>query len=76
MRHLTKTIALNEFASVSPAWNNTNAYAAHANANLLFPVYHGLAFNVGAIDDYLNDAPTGSKRNSFQFITGITYKIK
>jgi hypothetical protein len=76
VRHLTKTILLNEFSSISPAWNVSKDYSAHANMNLIFPIYHGLAFNVGAVDDYLNNAPVGSKRNSVQFTTGVTYKIK
>ena len=43
---------------------------------MVFPVYKGLGFNVGAVDDYLNNAPVGSKQNSTQFTTGITYTIK
>jgi hypothetical protein len=72
-RKLPRTILLNEFANISPAWNNTNAYSAHAGASLTFPVYKGIGFNVGAIDDYLNNAPSGFKKNSFQFTTGLTY---
>ena len=76
LQFLPKGIVFNEFASVSPAWNNTNAYSAHANANLGFPVYKGFGFNIGAVDDYLNNAPAGFKKNSTQFTTGITYTIK
>ena len=76
LRHLTKGIVLNEFASLSPSWNVENAYSAHANANLVFPVYKGLGFNLGGVDDYLNNAPLGSKKNSVQFTTGITYAFK
>ena len=76
LRHLPKGLLLNEFASISPAWNNTQAYSAHINGSLIFPVYKGLGFNVGAVDDYLNNAPVGSKKNSTQFTTGLTYTIK
>ena len=76
LRHLPRTILFNEFASISPAWNNTNAYSAHGTATLTFPVYKGFAFNIGAADDYLNNAPAGSKKNSVQFTSGITYLIK
>lgn len=76
LRHLPRTILLNEFASISPAWNNTNAYSAHATAALIFPVYKGFAFNIGAADDYLNNAPLGSKKNSVQFTSGITYLFR
>ncbi|WP_162536633.1 DUF481 domain-containing protein [Granulicella sp. WH15] len=76
VRHLQKGILLNEFGSVSPAWNNSNAYSAHVNASLVFPVYKGLGFNVTAIDDYLNNAPVGTNQNSTQFNVGVTYTIK
>ena len=76
LRKLPRTILLTQAASYSAAWNNTNAYSAQASINLVFPVYHGLAFNIGAIDDYLNNAPVGFRKNSVQFTTGITYAIK
>ncbi|SNT21696.1 Protein of unknown function, DUF481 [Granulicella rosea] len=76
VRHLPKGINFNEFGSVSPAWNVLNDYSAHVNAGLTFPVYKGFGFNVSAIDDYLNNAPSGSKKNSYQYIMGITYAIK
>ena len=71
-----KGIVLNEFGSVSPSWTQSNAFSSHVNANLVFPIYKGLGFNVGAVDDYLNNAPVGSKQNSTQFTTGLTYTIK
>jgi hypothetical protein len=84
VRHLTrKGLVLNEFASFSPSYSQSNtsstqanAYSAHINANLVFPVYKGFAFNVGAVDDYINNAPVGSQPNSSQFTSGITYTIK
>ncbi len=76
LRHLPHTIVLNENAYISPAWNNLNAYSAHGSVGLVFPVYRGFAFNVGAIDDYLNNAPAGSKKNSVQFLSGISYVFK
>jgi hypothetical protein len=76
LRHLVKGLVLNEFGSVTPAYNISSDYSAHVNANFVFPVYKGLGFNFGAVDDYLNNAPVGSKKNSTQFTTGITYTIK
>lgn len=76
LQYLPKGLVLNEFASISPSWNNTDAYSAHINASLGFPVYKGLGFSIGAVDDYLNNAPVGSKKNSTQFTTGLTYTIK
>jgi hypothetical protein len=76
LRHLPKGLAFNEFGSVSPSWNQPSAYSTHVNAALIFPIYKGFGYNVGAVDDFLNNAPPGSHKNSSQFTTGITYTIK
>ena len=76
LRYMLKGIVLNEFGSVSPAYNNTSAYSAHVNAGFTFPTYKNLAFNVNFVDDYLNNAPVGSNKNSTQYTTGLTYTIK
>jgi hypothetical protein len=76
LRHLPKGITFNEFGSASPAWNNTDAYSAHVNGGFVFPVYKGLGFNVTFVDDYLNNAPVGSNKNSTQLNVGISYTIK
>ena len=76
LRYLRKGLVFNEFASISPSWTSTDDYSAHVNASLGFPVFKGLGFNIGGVDDYLNNAPAGFKKNSTQFITGITYTIK
>jgi hypothetical protein len=76
LRNLPKKIVFTEFASYTPAWNDLSAYSAHINGSLGFPVYKGLGFSLAAIDDYLNDAPVGSKRNSAQFNMNLTYTIK
>jgi hypothetical protein len=75
-RVLPKKIALDEFAAFTESWNNTSAYSSHVGATLTFPVYRGLGFNIGAIDDYLNTAAVGFKKNSFQFTTGVNYAFK
>lgn len=83
LRFLKYGLVLNEFGSISPSWfqsnrsaTQPNAYAAHVNASLGFPIYKGLGFNLGATDDYLNNAPVGSKRNTSQFTTNLTYTIR
>ena len=76
LRFLRKGLVFNEFGSITPSYNDTNAYSAHVNATLGFPVYKGIGFNIGAVDDYLNDAPAGFKKNSTQFTTNVTYTIK
>jgi hypothetical protein len=76
LRYVLHSAVFNEFASISPAWNNLNAYSAHANADLTFPVYRSVGFTLGAVDDYLNNAPPGAKKNSVQFVTGLTFTLK
>ena len=76
LRHLPHTILLTQFGSISPAWNNTSAYSAHVGADLAFPVFRGIAFNVGATDDYLNNASFPSNKNSSTFTTGLTYSFQ
>jgi putative salt-induced outer membrane protein YdiY len=71
----SKGIVLSQLLSVSPAWNNTNAYSANASVGLTFPVYKGFGFTANVIDSYLNDPPTGFKKNSVQFSTGLSYSI-
>lgn len=83
LRFLRYGLVFNEFGSISPSWYQSNmsatqpnAYSAHVNASLGFPIYKGLGFNLGAVDDYQNNAPAGSKRNTSQFTTNLTYTIK
>lgn len=62
-----------------PAYNNVRAYSATETDVLALPVYKNFGLSVGTLDSYLNDPPVSTpptKRNSFQFQTGITYNIK
>lgn len=62
-----------------PAYNNPYAYSAGETNSLTMPFFKSLAFSVGSIDSYLNDPPPASpptRRNSFEFTTGLTYGIK
>ncbi len=75
-RTLPHGIAFTEQLSVTPAWNNTQAYSAAAAAGLTLPVYKRLSLAVTSLDTFLNDPPPGFKKNSFQFTTGLTYTLK
>jgi Protein of unknown function, DUF481 len=72
---LPKNILLNEFLTITPSWNDLNAYSTNAGLNLTLPIYKHLAITIGSIDTFLNNPPTGFKKNSFQFITGVTYAL-
>ena len=73
---LAHGILFNENATISPAFNVTNAYSAVFNATLAFPVYKHFSFTVGALDNYVNDPAVGSNPNSFQYTGGLTYTFK
>jgi hypothetical protein len=74
-RKLTHGLTLDENASVTPAWNNTNAYSAAFATLVTVPVYKHLSGSTGVIDTFLNDPPPGFKKNSFQFTLGLTYVL-
>lgn len=69
-------ITFNEQATISPAWNNTNAYSAGYLAALTVPVFHRFGLSVASFDNYINDPPPGFKKNSIQFTIGASYAFK
>ncbi len=75
-RILPWKLVFTESGTVDPAFNNTNAYSAHAQAALAIPAYRRLGFSVSGVEDYLHNPPSGYKNNSVQFITGITYSLR
>ena len=74
-RSLYKGIVFTESADALPAFNNSNAYSADATTALVLPVYKRLGLNVSATDNFLNNPAVGFKKNSFQFVTGVTYTL-
>jgi len=76
MRKLTHGIVFNQNLSVTPAWNNTNAYSAIASAGLTLPTYKRLAVSLNMTDAFLNDPPPGFQKNSFQLTLGLTYSLR
>jgi heme-binding NEAT domain protein len=58
-----------------PAWNDSRAYSANFNAALVLPVFKRLAATISVADNYLNDPAQYYKKNSFQFIAGVTYVL-
>jgi hypothetical protein len=74
-RNLPYKIMFNESADVLPAYNETNDYSADATVGFVLPVYKRLGANFTATDNFLNDPAIGYKKNSFQFVTGVTYSL-
>ena len=76
---LPHNVLFNQQVSYIPAYNNTHAYSANETNNIVVPFYKRLSLSIGTLDTYLNDPPITtppSKRNSFQFSTGITYQLR
>lgn len=76
---LPRSIVFTQQVSYIPAYNNVRAYSASESNTLVFPFYKCLSFSIGSNDSYLNDPPPAeppTKRNSFQFTTGVSYVIK
>jgi Protein of unknown function, DUF481 len=75
-RKLRHGILFNEQISATPAWNETSAYSATGTAGLSIPVFKRFSLAMTALDTFLNDAPPGFKKNSFQFTTGLQYALR
>jgi hypothetical protein len=75
-RSLPRKFTLSEFGNFIPSFNISSAYSANASATLGVPVYKRLSFGVTATDNYLNNPSPGFGKNSFQFITAISYSLK
>jgi hypothetical protein len=74
-RLLPRKLVFTETADILPAWNNSSAYSANGGAALTMPVFKRLGFQFGVTDNFLNSPPAGFKKNSFQFVTGVTYSL-
>jgi hypothetical protein len=75
----TKMLTYTQSLAFIPAYNIQRAYSANEVDTFAFPTYKNLSFSLGTNDSYLNNPPTSlppTKRNSFQFIMGLTYAIK
>jgi hypothetical protein len=80
MQKLPKGMVFNEAGTILPAFNTPagepSAWSAQIIAGLLFPVYKNLGFTLGSQDNFVNNPPLGYKKNTFQFIAGVTYTLK
>jgi hypothetical protein len=75
-RNLPKKMIFTETANVLPAFNNVNDYSYNLTAGLAIPVFKRFSASITTIDNFLNDPPNGYNKNSYQFITGVTYTIR
>jgi hypothetical protein len=74
-RNLPRKILFTETANILPAFNNSNDYSANLTASLAIPVFKRLSASVTTTDNFLNDPAPGYNKNSYQFVTGVTYNL-
>lgn len=68
-------VAFHEGLTFIPAFNDSTAYTANAFANFSIPVHKRIQISIGGLDSYVNEPPAAFKKNSFEFVTQLTYKI-
>jgi hypothetical protein len=74
-RNLPAGMKFDEQITFVPAWNKTSAYSANGGAGITIPLYKRFGLNLSALDTFLNNPPIGFKKNSFQFISGVSYSL-
>ena len=75
-RALPRKLVFTQSLNYLPAWTEMHDYSANLNAALAMPVVKRLSASVAVTDSYLNDPAMYYKRNSFQFVTGVTYTLR
>ena len=68
-------LVFDQHLTLTPTWNNTNAYTAAFNAQITMPVYKRINGSAGFIDSYLNNPPPAFRKNSVQITLGVTYAL-
>ena len=74
-RNLPAKIVFTETGSYIQSWNDFHAYSAIGGAGLEMPVYKRFGLNVNVLDNFINNPAFGYDKNSFQFVTGVTYTL-
>lgn len=76
MHRFAHDVVLTEQGSVTPTWNNRDAYSAASQLSLTIPVYKRFSLSLAGIHTFINNPPEGFRKNSVQFTTGLTYTVK
>jgi len=74
-RTLPYKILFNQSATYIQAWNDLHAYSAIGTVGLTMPVYKRFSLSFNVRNDYLNNPAFGYKKNSFEFLTEVTYRL-
>jgi hypothetical protein len=68
-------LILDQHLTLTPTWNDANAFSGALNVLLTMPVYKRLSASSGFIDSYLNNPPPAFRKNSMQLTIGMTYAL-
>ncbi|HEY6376175.1 MAG TPA: DUF481 domain-containing protein [Edaphobacter sp.] len=74
-RTLPYNILFTQIGTYTQAWNDLHAYSAIGAVGLAMPVYKRFSLSLNIRNDYLNNPAFGYKKNSFEFLTEITYRL-
>jgi len=75
-RNLPRRLLFTQSFAALPAWNNFHAFSAHGAVSLAMPVFKRLSLTLTTSDNFLNDPAFGYNKNSYQFVTAISYSLK
>jgi len=74
-RMLPHKMVFTESGNYLPGWTDSTAYSANVTASLALPVFKRLSASISTTDNYLNNPAQYYQKNSYQFITGVTYTL-
>ena len=74
-RSLPRKVVFTETGNYLPAWNQLYAYSANISGALTLPLFKRLSVSLSTTDNYLNNPAPYFLKNSYQFVTGITYTL-
>lgn len=74
-RTLPRGMTFTQTLQLLPAFNQPNAYSANFTTGVTMPVFKRLSMSVSASDGFLNNPSPGFRKNTFQFVTGVTYTL-
>ncbi|HEY5056147.1 MAG TPA: DUF481 domain-containing protein, partial [Acidobacteriaceae bacterium] len=75
-RSLPRRLLFTQSFAALPAWNNFHAFSANGAVALAMPVFKRLSLTLTTSDNFLNDPAFGYNKNSYQFVTAISYTLK
>jgi len=75
-RALPMKSTLSQTLNYTQPLNTPSKYQASGAILYSVPVYHNLGVSTSASDSFLNVPQHGYKKNSFQFVLGVTYNLR